>query len=812
MSFIRDFLDSYSLEEYVNFFPSSNKKGFGAKEEKVGIKERIEEYKHSLTPTAFSVVSKTDTVSLICVDIDAHHGEDIEPTRKIIVGILTELSLSYSFEKSGKGYHFWIGIDKEITKDTLEPFATYLEQKSKEIQVFPNSTKHTKIRFPGLYKTHVGYSKDENDLELNTFERVEEFFERCVNQCEKVIDICETFDVATIQAKKRKQIDKKIKSPVTNTAQSICLTYHKAILEYVIGSTFEYNKQIRCPFHKDESPSAIVYENKDENGKPHPKLVCFSSSCNFSEAKNRTLFDLLHFKMFRKLKADSITTKAAMIFLQTEILPMMFKGCLTVDKTGKPILNMIKFSEVLYRFTLQGENDCILFDENKYLYKYNKETKLWDCVADSSKGQDTIIYTHLKDTITKWYCGDPSAVFFIGHDNLTQLSVAYKHVLQANPFVPFSHAHKDICVKNGILKFDSLLSGNVVIVPHKKEDYVISVLNSEYNPEAKNEIFLTAVKRYLPNSREYRLFQQFMGICLVPQIPVSRMLCMVGYGANGKSTLIACLKHLLNGLVSSQKIHNFGNNFALSPLYNKYVNIDGDGEDKPLRSEATAILKAILGHDGVSLEKKYKDSIDVMLMTKLITLLNRFPSFEKSGEDIWRRFMIIEFNYTIPESERKEDFPQTVIEQGGVEGILNFALEGLKDYVQNNNRFTEKDEAKFEYAKDTPDIAFLSAITDRAHWEELRKINPKLVSSQVLNQGVTISVLWTNFTEYFKITFQNRALAHSMSTFSRIIPKHLKSESSLSKHVRNKIVMKTIHNQINYFVISDVVVESEIPL
>jgi putative DNA primase/helicase len=49
---------------------------------------------------------------------------------------------------------------------------------------------------------------------------------------------------------------------------------------------------------------------------------------------------------------------------------------------------------------------------------------------------------------------------------------------------------------------------------------------------------------------------------------------------------------------------------------------------------------------------------------------------------IWRRIHYIPYNYTIPEKDRDTNFEEKVL-FNELPGILNWMLDGLKDYLQN---------------------------------------------------------------------------------------------------------------------------------
>jgi putative DNA primase/helicase len=78
----------------------------------------------------------------------------------------------------------------------------------------------------------------------------------------------------------------------------------------------------------------------------------------------------------------------------------------------------------------------------------------------------------------------------------------------------------------------------------------------------------------------------------------------------------------------------------------------------------------------------YEGFFDFTPTHKTWLTTNHIPIVKGSDEGIWRRIHLIPFDQTIPAAERVRDFRETVL-MPELAGILNWALEGLRDYLKN---------------------------------------------------------------------------------------------------------------------------------
>lgn len=143
---------------------------------------------------------------------------------------------------------------------------------------------------------------------------------------------------------------------------------------------------------------------------------------------------------------------------------------------------------------------------------------------------------------------------------------------------------------------------------------------------------------------EYLLtVKEAIGLCLIQNYPLHRIICLFGSGLNGKS----CFNDMLNRFLGKRNICSsdlnkiIKNNFEISKLYKKLCCIMGETNFGEIKD--TSILKQLSGHDLLSAEFKGKDSFDYYNNATLFIASNSLPISLDVTDGFFRRWMIIDF-------------------------------------------------------------------------------------------------------------------------------------------------------------------------
>ena len=242
-----------------------------------------------------------------------------------------------------------------------------------------------------------------------------------------------------------------------------------------------------------------------------------------------------------------------------------------------------------------------------------------------------------------------------------------------------------IHLANGTL----LLNGS--FDPEKK--FCLNRLPVRYNPDAPEPARWLSFLRDLLEAEDIPTLQEYMGYCLIPSTKGQRMLIITGRGGEGKSRIGLVLRALLGENMNTGSIAKVETNpFARADLEHQLLLVDDDLklESLPQTNNIKSIVTAELPMD---LEKKGKQSYQGRLYTRFLCLGNgTLKAQNDRSVGFFRRQIIL----TVRERDtNREDDPfigETMC--GEAEGILLWALDGLRRLIANSYHFTISDRAK----------------------------------------------------------------------------------------------------------------------
>jgi putative DNA primase/helicase len=174
-----------------------------------------------------------------------------------------------------------------------------------------------------------------------------------------------------------------------------------------------------------------------------------------------------------------------------------------------------------------------------------------------------------------------------------------------------------------------------------------------------------------------------MGYALLGGDPVAhRAFAFYGEGRNGKSTLLDVILELLGKEnVSAISMKNLDKPFSAVMLDGKMANIV---EESPTKIDAEA-FKNIVSGGYVTAAHKGKPEYDLKVNARLFFACNKLPIFRDSTVSIKDRLIFVPFVNYIKKHQRDTGIKARLGRE--IEGILNFAIEGLDRYLAEG--FTE---------------------------------------------------------------------------------------------------------------------------
>ena len=199
---------------------------------------------------------------------------------------------------------------------------------------------------------------------------------------------------------------------------------------------------------------------------------------------------------------------------------------------------------------------------------------------------------------------------------------------------------------------------------------------------------------------------EVLAFCMLPKYFIHRIICLIGSGANGKSTFLKLLyKIICDYNISTTSLEGITKSrFESVKLYKKLVALMGETNFTTLSK--TDLLKRLTGEDLVGGEIKNKDPFDFTNYAKIIIATNSLPiTFDKTF-GFYRRWKIIEFNNKF---EKEVDILKDIPEEE-YNNLANKCLKILKGLwycriFENDGTFEERKQRYEE--KSNPLIPFI---------------------------------------------------------------------------------------------------------
>ncbi|GAA0094042.1 DNA primase family protein [Clostridium perfringens] len=273
-------------------------------------------------------------------------------------------------------------------------------------------------------------------------------------------------------------------------------------------------------------------------------------------------------------------------------------------------------------------------------------------------------------------------------------------ILVSKDFDDFNRNPYLVNVRNGLLDIR-----NMSFKEHTPSYLSTVQLNVEYNPQVDCPQFKKFLNEVL-DCKLIPLVQEIVGYLLTTNTVSQKAFVFWGPARTGKSTLLWVVEYLLLGKknVSNIPWQEIGDKFKTAELLGKLANVFSDLPSKSI--DDTGIFKVVTGEDYLMAEKKNKNPFKFKPFARLVFSCNELPrNYVDRTEGFYRRLIIVPFNRQIEKS--KIDKALKYKFQREKEGILNWALEGLKRLYENNFEFSENeltDGVKKEYKRENNNV------------------------------------------------------------------------------------------------------------
>lgn len=287
---------------------------------------------------------------------------------------------------------------------------------------------------------------------------------------------------------------------------------------------------------------------------------------------------------------------------------------------------------------------------------------------------------------------------------------------------------------------------------HSPRDFLINVLPYEYRPEdgARNADFEEMLGRVFQGdpdlAEKVRAVGQMFGAALMPIFP--HLFMLTGVPGTGKSTVMKILARLVSDKNMCSVPPNHFNGFHMESMAGKLVNIHTDIPSRePIDDD---VVKQLVDRMPFPIRRKgIKDLLVPLPALHVFGANSMPPTLEGSTGAHERRWTFLRFNQVVARAggDYDKEFDQACFE-ASPQGVLNFALAGLRDLLQARGHYTNPVSGKeliedWQSARD-PVALFVKAVADG----EILEGGTKLILDP--EAEITRPQLWLAFELWFK--------------------------------------------------------------
>jgi putative DNA primase/helicase len=240
----------------------------------------------------------------------------------------------------------------------------------------------------------------------------------------------------------------------------------------------------------------------------------------------------------------------------------------------------------------------------------------------------------------------------------------------------------------------------------KRKDFITYQLPFEFQSNASCPMFQVFLDEVIPDKGKQMVLAEYLGylFCRSSVLKLEKMLILYGTGANGKSVVFDIVNALLGRVnVSNYTLQSLtnSNGYYRAKIANKLVNYASEINGKL----ETDIFKQMASGEPIEARLPYGEPFILNDYAKLIFNCNELPRDVEHTNAFFRRFLIIDFNVTIPDKKQDVELSKKIIKDE-LSGVFNWVLEGLNRLLEQKkfSKCKSIESARVNYEKQSDSV------------------------------------------------------------------------------------------------------------
>lgn len=200
------------------------------------------------------------------------------------------------------------------------------------------------------------------------------------------------------------------------------------------------------------------------------------------------------------------------------------------------------------------------------------------------------------------------------------------------------------------------------------------------------------LKLFHPDPERVRFLQRWLGYCLTGDVREQTLVFGYGGGKNGKSTCLNAIAHVMGEYATTPSMdtfisddHHSRHPADLAALVGARLAVAAETQEGRYWDEVK--LKQCTGGDRVAARFMHQNFFTFQPQFKLFFVGNHRPRIRTVDDAMRRRFIIVPFDFTLPDEKRIKGFDELLKNEGP--GILAWMIEGTYEWLYGE--FSEGD-------------------------------------------------------------------------------------------------------------------------